>query len=75
MAFQLFLWFELAKLLDDRGDRVVFTSLDDLAALELVWIRVSDKLAQRVEMLSPRDCLIVFFDEWNRQKGADYIQD
>jgi len=26
-------------------------------------------------MLSPRDCLIVFFDEWNRHKGADYIQD
>ena len=68
-TFQLFLRFEIAKLFDDRCDRVFFACLDDLAAFEPVWIRVSDELAQRVEMLSPRDGLIVIFDKRYRHKG------
>jgi hypothetical protein len=37
--------------------------LDNLAALELVWIDVPDEFAQRVEMRAARDGLIVLFDE------------
>src|ERR1041385_2635722 len=57
----------LVKLLDDGSDRVFFSLLDDFAALEFVWIDVADEFAQRFEMFAPRKCLIVLFDERNRQ--------
>ena len=50
-------------------DRVFSSRLDNLAAFELVWIDVADKLAQRVEMLAPRDGLIVLFDKWYGHKA------
>src|SRR5688572_9937972 len=71
---QLFLRFEITKLLDDCGDRIFFPWLDNLTSFEFVRIRVSDKLPQRFEMLSARDGLIVFFDERDRHKGADYTE-
>ena len=63
---------KLAKLLDDRGDRVLFFRIDDATALEFVWINIANELAQRVEMLASRECLIVFFDEGYRHKKRDY---
>src|ERR1043165_9814359 len=64
---QLFRLLNSAKLFDDGSDRVLFTWLDDVTARELVRINVADQFAQRFEMLAPRDRLIVFFDERNRQ--------
>ena len=55
------------ELFDDRADRIFASRLHDLAALKLVRIHIADQLAQRFEMFAARVCLIVIFDEWNRQ--------
>ena len=57
------LWFDGAKLLDDRSNRVFAALFDNLAALELVWVDIADEFAQRVEMRAARNGLIVLFDE------------
>src|SRR5215210_1949173 len=66
-AFSGRLRLQASEFLHDSGDRIFSSGLDHFAALEFIWIDVSDQLTQRLEMLSARDCLIVLFDERNRQ--------
>jgi len=74
---QIFSRLEIGKLLDDRGDRVVFFRVDHTAALVLVRVSVADKLLQCFEVLAPRERLVILFDKRDRHvshspKRADY---
>src|SRR5687767_15817002 len=55
--------FKAAEFFDYGADRILAPGLDDLAALKLIRIDIPDELAQRLEVLSPGDRLIVIFDE------------